>query len=160
MTIVSTSSSGSSSSSSSPGAHLAFAGLVNKKLACTCHLAVGLLEFKGQHRVPFTRQPRNVLQKCQMHLIYGAGCIFSGFLRSEETHTLRPGPGRKGICTNVIFLAAAIILWDYPCQDNFGVSYLRKAAAASLNLWQTTEMFTLSQDGCVVFWTSLPPPSR
>lgn len=68
-----------------------------------------------------------------------------------DTHTLRPGPGRKGICTNVIFIAAAIILWDYPCQDNFGVSYLREAAAASLNLWRTTEMFTLSQDGCVVF---------
>lgn len=85
MTNVSTSSSGSSSSS--PGAHLVFTSLVNKKLACTCHLAVVLLEFKGQHRVPFTRQPRNVLQKCQTHLICGAGCIFSAFLGSEETHT-------------------------------------------------------------------------
>lgn len=98
--------------------------LVNKKkkLACTCHLAAWLFEFKGQHRVPFTGRPQNVQQKRQTHL---QGCFAFFFFRllGSEGRLAPTWPGSQGICTNVIFIAAAIILWDYPCQVNLELEF-------------------------------------
>lgn len=78
-----------------------------------------LFEFKGQHRVLFTRQPPNVQQKCQTHL---QGCLHFSDLLAVKRHT-STWPGSQGICANVIFIAAAIILWDYPCQVHLELEF-------------------------------------
>lgn len=51
-----------------------------------------------------------------------AGLFAFSDLLAVKRHTTT-WPGSQGICADVIFIAAAIILWDYPCQVHLELEF-------------------------------------
>lgn len=89
-----------------------------KMLACTCHLAARLLQVQrstlssvyqaaSECLAPASDAPAESLHPPAPHSF-----------ASDDTHS-DLARAHEEICTNVIFVAAAVILWDYTCQVNF-----------------------------------------
>lgn len=88
------------------------------------------------------------------------GCLHFSVSLAAWRHT-PTWPGSQGICSNVIFIAAAIILWDYPCQVNLELEfYICAGSRCQYEPLANHRNFYTLQDGCaVVVRTSLPLPT-
>lgn len=91
---------------------------------------------------------RSVRRTCK------AVCIFQTFWQGRD-HT-PTWPGSQGICTNVIFIATAIILLDNPCQVNLELEfYICAGSTCQYESLANQRHFYTLQDRCADLSPSL-----